>query len=116
MKILYSIQMKTIQVSIPLQNHKLNYQQNLNLVENQIELLTSRQNTHDPRSYLDTSPHRNITFNLPTHTDETKQDETQSLTSTHDSSVNVSSPTRTIIIIPLDLDMILHQFLPLFSS
>ena len=41
MKILYSIQMKTIQVSIPLQNlqlqhkmhHKLKYQQTLNLLE-----------------------------------------------------------------------------------
>ena len=46
-KILYSIQMKTIQVSIPLQNlqlqhkmhHKLKYQQPLNLLEFQLELL-----------------------------------------------------------------------------
>ena len=46
-KILYSIQMKTIQVSIPLQNlqlqhkmhHKLKYQQTLNLLEFQLELL-----------------------------------------------------------------------------
>ena len=46
-KILYSIQMKTIQVSIPLQNlqlqhkmhHKLKYQQILNLLEFQLELL-----------------------------------------------------------------------------
>ena len=42
------------------------------------------------------TPHRNITFNLPTHSDETVQDEIQILTSTRDTSVNVSSPTRTI--------------------
>ena len=49
MKTLYSIQMKTIQVSIPLQNlqfqhkmhlhNKLKYQQPLNLLEFQLELL-----------------------------------------------------------------------------
>ena len=45
---MYSTQMKTIQVSIPLQNlqlqhkmhHKLKYQQPLNLLEFQLELLT----------------------------------------------------------------------------
>ena len=47
MKILYSIQMKTIQVSIPLQNlqlqhemhHKLKYQRTRNLLEFQLDLL-----------------------------------------------------------------------------
>ena len=59
-------------------------------------VVSPRQNTHDPQSYLDTSPHRNITFNLPTHSDEVVQDESQNITSTRDTSVNVSSPTRTI--------------------
>ena len=53
MKILYSIQMKTIQVSIPLQNlqllhkmhHKVKYQQTLNLLEFQLELLAQDKNT-----------------------------------------------------------------------
>ena len=47
MKILNSIKMKTIQVSIPLQNlqlqhkmhHKLKYQQTLNLLKFQLELV-----------------------------------------------------------------------------
>ena len=59
-------------------------------------VVSPRQNTHDPRSYLDTSSRRNIIFNLPTHSDETVQDETQNITSTRDTSVNVSSPTRPI--------------------
>ena len=59
-------------------------------------VVSPRQNTHDPQSYLYTSSHRIITFILPTHSDETVQDETQNITSTHDTSVNVSSPTRTI--------------------
>ena len=42
------------------------------------------------------SSHRKITFNLPTHSDEVVQDETQNITSTRDTSVNVLSPTRTI--------------------
>ena len=54
------------------------------------------QNTHDRQPYLDTSSHRNITLNLPTHSDETVRDETQKITSTRDTSVNVLSPTRTI--------------------
>ena len=58
-------------------------------------VVSPRQKTHDPRSYLNTSSHRIITFNLPTHSDETVQDESQNITSTHDASVNVSSPTRT---------------------
>ena len=59
-------------------------------------VVSPRQNTHDPQSYLDTSSHRNITFNLPTHPDEVVQDETQNITSTHDTSVNILSPTRII--------------------
>ena len=59
-------------------------------------IVSPRQNTHDPQSYLDTSSHRNITFKLPTYSDEVVQDETQNILSTRDTSVNVSSPTRTI--------------------
>ena len=35
-----------------------------------IRVVNQRQNTHSPQSHLDTSPNRNITFNLP-YTDET---------------------------------------------
>ena len=59
-------------------------------------VVSPRQNTHNPQSYLDTSSHRKITFNLPTHSDEVVQDETQNITSTRDSSVHGLSPTRTI--------------------
>ena len=59
-------------------------------------VISPRQNTHDPQSYLDTSSHRNITFNLSTHSDEVVRDESQNITSTRDTSVNVLSPTRTI--------------------
>ena len=59
-------------------------------------VVSPRQNTHDPQSHLDTSSHRNISFNLPTHSDEVVQDESQNITSTSDTSVNVLSPTRTI--------------------
>ena len=58
-------------------------------------VVSTRQNTHDPQSYLGTSSHRNITFNLPTHSDEVVQDKTQNIPSTRDTSVNVLSPTRT---------------------
>ena len=61
-----------------------------------MRVVSPRQNIHDPQSYFDTSSHRNITFNLPTQSDETVQDETQNITSTRVTSVNVSSPTRTI--------------------
>ena len=63
---------------------------------NTTRIVSQRQNTHDPQSYLDASSHRNITFNLPTHSDEVVQDETQNITSTRDTSVKVLSPTRTI--------------------
>ena len=59
-------------------------------------IVSPKPNTHDPQSYLDTSPHRNFTFNLPTHPDEVVQDETQNITSIRDTSVKVLSPTRTI--------------------
>ena len=59
-------------------------------------VVSPRQNTHVPQSYLDTSSHGNNTFNLPTHSDEIVQDGTQNITSTRDTSVNVLSPTRTI--------------------
>ena len=66
-------------------------------------VVNQRQNTHNPQSHLDTSPNRNITFNLP-YTDETTHDETHNtlhediLTTSHaqNTSVNVASPTRTI--------------------
>ena len=66
-------------------------------------VVNQRQNTHRPQSHLDTSPNRNITFNLP-YTDETTHDETHDtlhediLTTSHaqNTSVNVASPTRTI--------------------
>ena len=59
-------------------------------------IVSSRPNTHDPQSYLDTSPHRNITFNFPPHPDEVVQDETQNITSILDTSVNVLPHARTI--------------------
>ena len=65
-------------------------------VRNPTRIVSPRQNTHDPQSYLDTSPHRNITFNLPPHSDEVGKYETQNITSIRDTSVNVLSPTRTI--------------------
>ena len=66
-------------------------------------VVNQRQNIHSPQSHLDTSPNRNITFNLP-NTDETTHDETHDtlheviLTTSHaqNTSVNVASPTRTI--------------------
>ena len=59
-------------------------------------IVSPRQDTHDPQSYLDTYPHRNITFNFPPHPDEVVQDETQNITSISDTSGNVLSPIRTI--------------------
>ena len=67
-------------------------------------VVRQRQNTHNPQSHIDTSPNLNITFNLP-HTDETTHDETHNklhedtLTTSHaqNTSVNVASPTRTIL-------------------
>ena len=61
-------------------------------------IVSQRQNTHDPQSYSDTSPHRNITFTIPPSPEEIVQDRTQNTTSIRDFSVNVLSPTRTISI------------------
>ena len=102
MKVLYSIQMKTIQVSIPLQNlqlqhkmhHKLKYQQTLILLEFRLELLAQNKihMTHDHiqiRIHIVISP---LIFQLT----QMKQYKMKlNITSTHDTSVNVSSPTRT---------------------
>ena len=60
-------------------------------------IVSPRQNTLDPQSYLYTSPRRNITSNFPSHPDEEvkknltqiSQDETQNITSIRDTSVNV---------------------------
>ena len=65
-------------------------------------VVNQRQNTHSPQSHLDTSPNRNITFNLP-YTDETLDethdtlhDDILTTSSAQNTSVNVASPTRTI--------------------
>ena len=59
-------------------------------------VVSQGQNTHNPQSYSDTSPHRNITFTFPPSPEEIVQDRTQIITSIRDISVNVLSPTRTI--------------------
>ena len=65
-------------------------------------VVKQRQNTHSPQSRLDTSPNRNITFNLPytdeTHdeTHDTLHDDIPTTSSAQNTSVNVASPTRTI--------------------
>ena len=65
-------------------------------------VVNQRQNTHSPQSHLDTSPNRNITFNLPytdeTHdeTHDTLHDDILTTSSAQNTSVNVASPTRTI--------------------
>ena len=67
-----------------------------------IRVVNQRQNTHSPQSHLDTSPNRNITFNLPytdeTHdeTHDTLHDDILTTSSAQKTSVNVASPTRTI--------------------
>ena len=59
-------------------------------------IVSPRQNTHDPKSYSESLPHRNITSNFPPSPEETLQDRTPNITSTRDISVNVLLPTRTI--------------------
>ena len=65
-------------------------------------VVKQRQNTHSPQSHLDTSPNRNITFNLPytdeTHdeTHDTLHDDIPTTSSAQNTSVNVASLTRTI--------------------
>ena len=70
--------------------------------------VSPRQNTLDPQSNLDILQNRKITFNFPPHPDETTQNKTQStihedtqhINSIRNTSVNVSSPTRTTFINP----------------
>ena len=60
-------------------------------------VINQGQNVHSPQSHLDTSPNRNITFNLP-HTDDINDethDTLQYTSSTQNTSANVASPTRT---------------------
>ena len=64
-------------------------------------IVNQRQTIHSPESHLDTSPNRNITFNLP-HTDDihdgthdTLQDDILTTSSAQNTSVNDASPTRT---------------------
>ena len=59
-------------------------------------VFSPRQDTYGPQLYSDTSPRRNINFNFPSNSDEEIQDEAQNTTSIRITSVNVSSPTRTI--------------------
>ena len=59
-------------------------------------IVSPRQNTHDPQSFSETSPHRNITFIFPPSPEEAIQDRTQKITSIRDIPVNVLLPTRTI--------------------
>ena len=59
-------------------------------------VVSPRPNTYDPQSYSDTSPRRNITFNFPSNSDDEIQDETQNISSLRNTSVIISSPTRTI--------------------
>ena len=60
-------------------------------------VVSPRPNTSDPQSYSDTSPRCNITFNFPSNSDDEIQEETQNITSFRNTSVDVSSPTRTIL-------------------
>ena len=61
------------------------------------KIVSPRPNTYNPQSDTDTSPRRIITFNFPSKSDDEIQDETQNITSLRTTSVNVSSPTRTIL-------------------
>ena len=60
-------------------------------------VVSPRPNTYNPQSYSVTSPRRIITFNFPSNSDDEIQDETQKITSLRNTSVDVSSPTRTIL-------------------
>ena len=70
---------------------------NNHLVRVPTRVVSPRPNTHDPQSYSDTSPRRNITFNIPSNSDDERQEETQNKTSFRNTSVDVLSPTRTIL-------------------
>ena len=60
-------------------------------------VVSPRPNTYNSQSYSDTSPRRIITFNFPSNSDDEIQDETQNIPSFRNTSVDVSSPTRTIL-------------------
>ena len=60
-------------------------------------VVSPRPNAYNPQSYSDTSPRRIINFNFPSNSDDEIQDETQNITSLRNTSVEVSSPTRTIL-------------------
>ena len=70
-------------------------------------IISPRQNTHDPQSFLDTSPQRNITFNFPPHPDEVIQDETQNTTSIR----NTYTVNNTLLMFyhPPGLFLIIHE-------
>ena len=60
-------------------------------------VVSPRQNTYNPQSYSDTSPRRNISFNFASNSDDEIHDETQNITSFRNTSVKISSPTRTVL-------------------
>ena len=70
---------------------------NNHLVRVPTRVVSPGPNTYDPQSYSDTSPRRNITFNFPSNSDGEVQDETRNSTSFRNTSVDVSSPSRTIL-------------------
>ena len=70
---------------------------NNHLVRVPTRVVSPRPNTYDPQSYSDTSPRSNITFNFLSNSDDEIQEETQNITSFRNTSVDVSSPTRTIL-------------------
>ena len=47
---------------------------NNHLVRVPTSVVSPRPNTYDPRSYSDTSPRRNITFNFPSNSDDEIQE------------------------------------------
>ena len=90
-------------VNIPPQNlqlqHKMHHKLGTNnhFVRVPTRVVSPRPNTYSRQSYSGTSPRRIITFNSPTNSDDEIQDETQKITSFRNTSVDVSSPTRTIL-------------------
>ena len=80
-------------------------------------VVSPRQDTYDPHLYADTSPRRKITFNFPSNSDEEIQDETQSIISIRNTSVNVLFNGSSQELFPLlhkiylDLYTILHHSL-----
>ena len=70
---------------------------NNHLVRVPTRVVSPRPNTYDPQSYSDTSPRRNNTFNFPSNSDDEIHDETQNIISVRYTSVDVSSPTSTVL-------------------